>query len=61
MLERIAQSRLMSYFINKNVLSDFQFGFRSGYSTQEAIFELLYMHKSLNNDDIMGALFFDIS
>ena len=61
-LEKIVQKRLMRYFIDKNVLSNYQYGFRSGYSTQKAIFELLSkLHLSLNQDDVMGLLFLDIS
>ena len=45
-----------------NILNNNQFGFRKGYSTQKAIFELLNdMHLSLNSNEIMGLLFPDIS
>ena len=61
-LEKLVQKRLMSYLNDKNILSKDQYGFRSGYSTQKAIFELLCsLHLSLNHDDIMGLLFLDIS
>ena len=61
-LEKIVQKRLMRYFIYQNILNKYQFGFRSGYSTQKAIFDLMCsLHRSLNREDIMGLLFLDIS
>ena len=61
-LEKIVQKRLIRYLDTENILSKYQYGFRSGYSTQKAIFELLCkLHLSLNNDEIMGLLFLDIS
>ena len=62
MLEKIVQNRLVSFLNEQDVLDTKQFGFRKGYSTQKAIFELLCdMHVSLNADNIMGLLFLDIS
>ena len=61
-LEKIVQKRLMNYLNEQGILSKYQYGFRSGYSTQKAIFELLCeLHLSLNQDEIMGLLFLDIS
>ena len=61
-LEKLVQKRLMKYLNDKSILNDNQYGFRSGYSTQKAIFELLCnLHLSLNSGDIMGLLFLDIS
>ena len=61
-LEKIVQKRLMNYLNDHSILNKNQYGFRSGFSTQKAIFELLCdLHLSLNCDDIMGLLFLDIS
>ena len=61
-LEKIVQKRLVKYFNDHDILHRCQYGFRSGYSTQKAIFELLCsLHSSLNHGDIMGLLFLDIS
>ena len=62
LLEKIVTKRLLCYFEDNNILDKNQFGFRKGYSTQKAIFELLCdMHYSVNSDEIMGLLFLDIS
>ena len=61
-LEKIVQKQLMQYLTDQNILNKNQSGFRSGYSTQKAFFELLCnLHFSVNRDDIMGLLFLDIS
>ena len=61
-LEKLVASRLLTYFDENTILNKNQFGFRKGYSTQKAIFELLCdMHLSMNSNDIMGLLFLDIS
>ena len=52
----------MSNLYEKNILDNNQYSFRSGYSTQKAIFELLCaLHLSLNYGDITGLLFLDVS
>ena len=62
LLEKIAQSRLLLHLDANNILSDCQYGFRKGRSTQQAVFELSKdVNISLNNDDIIGLLFLDIS
>ena len=38
LLEKIVQKRIIDYLNTNNVLSDFQYGFRKGRSTQQAIF-----------------------
>ena len=62
MLEKIVQCRFMAHLDTNNILSDFQYGFRKNRSTQQAIFELdKDVNLYLNNDEIIGLLFLDIS
>ena len=62
LLEKIVQKRLMSYLSINNVLSESQFGFRKGRSTQQAIFELNKdLNNILNKDEVAGVIFLDIS
>ena len=62
LLEKIVQKRIIDYLNTNNVLSDFQYGFRKGRSTQQAIFEPnKEVNRNLNNDDIIGLIFLDIS
>ena len=62
LLEKIVQKRLVSHFHRYNILNDGQFGFRSGRSTQKAIFELFYdINMNLNSKNTTGLLFLDIS
>ena len=60
--EKIVQYRFMAHLNDNNILSNSQYGFRKNRSTQQAIFELhkdLNLH--LNNNEIIGLLFLDIS
>ena len=62
LLEKIVQKRLISHLNRYDILSNGQFGFRSGRSTQKAIFELLYdINMNLNSGNTTGLLFLDIS
>ena len=52
----------MAYFLEHGVISDLQYGFLPGRSTQEAIFDLVrHIHSAINNKKLMGMLFLDIS
>ena len=52
----------MAYLKINHVLSDCQFGFREGISTQQAIFELNKdLNANLNRDDITGLIFLNTS
>ena len=43
------------------MLTDQQFGFRKGYSTNEAIFKLIYeVLNALNDESMVGTIFFDL-
>ena len=62
LLEKIVQQRFMSHLNVNNILSECQYGFRKGRSTQQAIFELYKdLNYNLNKDNIIGILFLDIS
>ena len=61
-LEKIVHCQMLLYFSEHGVISDRQYGFMPGRSTQEAIFDLLiHVYSSINNKKLMGLLFLDIS
>jgi hypothetical protein len=42
-------------------MTDLQYGFRRGYSTDEAIFKLIYeVLNALNDKSMVGSIFFDL-
>ena len=51
------------YFIEKyKILYEYQFGFRKGYSTEQAILEITEnLRKYLDNNQIVCGLFLDLS
>ena len=62
LLEKIVHARLLKYLLEQNILSDYQFGFLPGRSTQLAIFELTkQIYSSLNNKKLFGSVCLDIS
>ena len=62
LLEKLVHKRLLAYFLDNNIISDFQFGFLPGRSTQLAIFELLkQIYSAMNNKKIFGSICLDIS
>ena len=55
-LEKLVHSRLLKHFVELHILSDYQFGFLPGRSTQLAIFELSkQIYSAMNNKKIFGA------
>ena len=59
--ERIVYDYLLDFICTNNILSDYQFGFRPGHSTQQAIITLIdKITKSLDNGDIVISLFIDL-
>ena len=61
-LEKLVHKRLLKYFMDNNVISDYQFGFLPGRSTQLAIFELLkQIYSAFNNRKIFGSICLDVS
>ena len=60
-LEIIIQKRIVKYFDKRNLFTKNQFGFRSGYSTEQAIAaKILEINNLLNNDNCVSTLFYDI-
>ena len=61
-LERIVHNTLMSHVIENRMVSDRQFGFRPGSSTQEAVLAATRdWHASLEKQQSIGCIFFDLS
>jgi hypothetical protein len=53
--------RMAEYISCNNIMTDEQFGFRKGYSTDEAIFKLVYkVLNALNNKSKVGSIFLDL-
>ena len=62
LLEKLVHVRLLKYFLQNNVISEYQFGYLPGRSTQLAVFELLkQIFSSMNNKKIFGSICLDIS
>ena len=60
-LERVIHNRVTKYLTANALLSKQQFGFRSGFSTQEALLVATNdWHNLLSNHQQVGAVFFDI-
>ena len=61
-LEKLVHRSLLQYFLDHGVISERQYGFLPGRSTNEVIFDLVrHIYSSINNKKIMGLLFLDIS
>ena len=61
-LEKLLHSRILKYFMEKNILSKFQFVFLPGRSIQLAVFELVkQIYSAMNNNKIFGSICLDIS
>ena len=61
-LEKIIHRHFLRYLLNNDIITDRQYGFLPGKSTQEAIFDLVrHIYSSINNKKLMGLLFLDIS
>ena len=60
-LEKALCKRLMEHIDNNNILNDHQFGFRKRFSTEDAIFKLIYeILNALNNNVMVGSIFYDL-
>ena len=60
--ESLVSSRLSSFFTKFNLLYDFQFGFRSTYSTKLALINSIDdILRALENKEITAGIFFDLS
>ena len=62
LLEKLVHTRLLKYLLDNKIISDYQFGFLPGRSTQLAIFELLkQIYSSYNNKKLFGSVCLDVS
>ena len=60
--EKIIHNRLINYFTDNNILTQYQYGFRKGKSTQQAIFDLTkYIYSGLNHKKLIGAVCLDVA
>ena len=61
-MEKIVHRRVLAYFTDNNIISQYQYGFRKGKSTQQAIFDLTkYIYSGLNNKKIVGTICLDVA
>ena len=60
--EKIIHNRMMNYFIDNDILSQYQYGFRKGKSTQQAIFDFVkYIYSGLNRKKLVSAICLDVA
>ena len=60
--EKIIYQRLNAYFDDNNILSQYQYGFRKGKSTHEAIFDFLkFVYSNLNHKKLIGTACLDVA
>ena len=60
--EKIIHNRVMNYFNDNDILSVFQYGFRKGKSTNQAIFDLVkYIYSGLNRKKLVGTVCLDVA
>lgn len=61
LIERLMYNRLLCFLNKYHLLYDYQFGFRKGYSTSLALFEVIEMiHKELENRGRVMGIFMDL-
>ena len=60
--EKIVHKRFMNYFIENNILTNYQYGFRKGKSPQQAVFDLIkFIHSSLNHKKLISTICLDLA
>ena len=53
---------MMNYFEFNDVLTPYQYGFRTGKSTQQAIFDLTkFIYSGLNHKNLIGSISLDVA
>ena len=61
-LEKIVHKQVLEYFLANNIITEYQYGFLPGKSTQEAVFNIVrYMYSTINQNKLMGMVFLDIA
>ena len=62
LFEKVINKRLVDFFEKYNVINDFQFGFREGYSTTLALTEICdHFRNNLDNREITCGVFVDLA
>ena len=60
--EKIVAERLSKFFMKFDILYEYQFGFRSKYSTKHALIESIdYIREAIDQNNYVAGIFFDIS
>ena len=61
-MEKIVYTRVNNYFIENNILSPYQYGFRQGKSTHQAVFDLSkFIYSGLNHKKIVSTICLDVA
>ena len=61
-MEKLVHRRVFNYITECNILTQYQYGFRPGKSTQIATFDLLkYIYSGLNHKKVIGSVCLDIA
>ena len=56
------RKKVLAYFLENRILTEFQFGFLTGKSTQESVFNTVrHMYSSINQNKVMGLIFLDVA
>ena len=59
-LEKIIHNRVSDFFMENEILSEYQYGFRKGNPTQQALFDLIkFIYSALNHNKLVGAVCLD--
>ena len=61
-LEKVIQTRLLDHLHKNNVISKAQYGFRRGFTAENAVYKLINeLLNALNNKQIVGGIFCDLT
>ena len=61
-IEKIVYNRMIKYFTENNIFSSYQYGFRKGKSTQQAIFDLpKYIYSNLNHKKLISSVCLNVA
>ena len=61
LLEKMIEKRIKNFLLQNNSLYDYQFGFRTGYSTSQALLEISHtIYSQLNNNNNILGLYLDL-
>jgi hypothetical protein len=61
-LEKVIQVRLLDHLHKNNIVSKEWYGFRMGFTTENAVYKLINdVSNALNNKQIVGGIFCDLT